>query len=88
VTIRRSDVGTIILEGACSVEDAEPLLQLLQATPTASVDWTSCRQLHTAVFQVVFASGSGPVGTCADTWVEQWLAPKLPGGRGRRSRKG
>jgi hypothetical protein len=84
VTIRRSDAGTIILEGACSVEDAEPLLQMLQATPTADVDWTSCRQLHTAVFQVVLASGIAPGGPCGDTWVEQWLVPKLPGGRGRR----
>ena len=84
MTIRRSDAGTIILEGACSVEDAEPFLQMLQATPTASVDWTLCRQLHTAVFQVVLASGSALVGPCGDTWVEQWLAPKLPGGRGGR----
>lgn len=84
MTIRRSDAGTVILEGACSVEDAEPLLQMLQATPTASIDWASCHQLHTAVFQVVFASGIAPVGPCGDNWVEQWLVPKFPGGRGRR----
>ena len=33
VTVRRDDSGTIVLEGVCPVEDAEPLLQLLQATP-------------------------------------------------------
>jgi hypothetical protein len=77
VTVRRSDNGTLVLDGACPVEDAEALLQLLQATPAAVIDWTQCRQLHTAVFQVVLASGRVPVGLCGDAWVAQWLAPKL-----------
>ena len=41
MTVRRSDNGTIVLDGICPVEDAEPLLQLLQATPTAGIDWTT-----------------------------------------------
>ena len=78
MTIRRSDEGIVILGGVCAVEDAESLLQMLQATPAASVDWTQCRQLHTAVLQVIMASGGSPTGPCGDEWVEQWLAPKLP----------
>ena len=78
MTILRSDDGTVVLDGVCAVEDAEPLLQRLQATPAASVDWTQCRQLHTAVLQVIMASGGSPMGPCGDVWVEQWLAPKLP----------
>jgi hypothetical protein len=78
VTVRRTDRGTVVLEGVCPVEDAEGLLQLLQTTPGAVLDWTRCRQLHTAVLQVVLASGSVPVGPCGDAWVAQWLAPKLP----------
>ena len=35
MTVRRSDTGIVILDGVCSVEDAEPLLQMLQATPAA-----------------------------------------------------
>jgi hypothetical protein len=77
VTVRRSDSGTVVLEGVCSVEDAEALLQLLQTVPGAMLDWTQCRQLHTAVLQVVLASGLDPVGPCGDAWVAQWLAPKL-----------
>jgi len=77
VTVRRSDNRTLVLDGACPVEDAEALLQLLQATPAAVIDWTQCRQLHTAVFQVVLASGRVPVGPCGDAWVAQWVAPKL-----------
>ena len=78
MTIRRSDNGMLLLDGVCQVEDAEALLQLLQTVPTAALDWTQCRQLHTAVLQVVLASGTVPAGPCGDAWVEQWLAPKLP----------
>ncbi len=75
MTVSRSDAGIVLLDGVCAVEDAEPLLQLLQATPAAVVDWTSCRQLHTAVFQVILASGVSPVGPCGDAWAARWLTP-------------
>jgi hypothetical protein len=78
LTIRRSDEGMVVLDGVCAVEDAEPLLQMLQATPGTAIDWTQCRQLHTAVFQVIMASGNVPVRPCGDVWIQQWLAPKLP----------
>ena len=77
MTIRRGDNGVIVLEGVCPVEDAEPLLQMLQAMPTADIDWQACHQLHTAVLQLVLASGRIPIGPCGDAWVAQWLAPKL-----------
>ena len=71
MTVRRSDNGTLILDGVCPVEDAETLLQLLQTVPDAAVDWTQCRQLHTAVLQVVLASGMVPVGPCGDALGER-----------------
>ena len=77
MTVSRSDTGTVVLDDVSAVEDAEPLLQMLQATPAAVVDWTRCHQLHTAVFQVILASGIAPIGQCGDAWVAQWLAPKL-----------
>jgi hypothetical protein len=79
VTITRGDTGTVILEGACAVEDAELLLQMLQSGPAAVIDWTRCSQLHTAVLQVILASGITPVGLCGDAWVAQWIASKLSG---------
>jgi hypothetical protein len=78
VTVRRSDYGTLVLEGVCSVEDAEVLLQLLQTGPAVALDWTKCHQMHTAVLQVILASGTVPQGPCGDALVRQWLAPKLP----------
>jgi hypothetical protein len=78
MTIRRGDDGAIVLDGACPVEDAEPLLQLLQTMPEARIDWRECSQLHTAVLQLVMASGRVPIAPCGDAWVAQWLVPKLP----------
>jgi hypothetical protein len=74
VSVRRDDRGNIVLEGRCSVEDAEPLLQLLQANPTARCDWRRCGYLHTAVVQVVVAASPNLVGPCGDPWIEQWMA--------------
>ena len=78
MTVRRGDTGIVILEGACAVEDAEPVLQMLQAAPTPAVDWTTCSHLHTAVVQVILASGAALTGPCGDKWVQNWVAPELP----------
>jgi hypothetical protein len=77
VTVRSADNGMLVLEGVCPVEDAEALLQQLQARPAATVDWTQCSHLHTAVLQVVLASGRNPIGPCGDPIVSRWLQPKL-----------
>jgi hypothetical protein len=78
MTVRRRDDGTITLEGACGVEDAEPLLQMLIATPDGPIDWSACERLHAAVAQVVLAAGVRPVGPCGDPWIGRWLAPADP----------
>jgi hypothetical protein len=78
MTVRRSDNNTLVLEGVCPVEDAEPLLQMLQNMPAAGIDWTQCRQLHTAVLQVILASDTPLIGPCGDAWAAEWLGPELP----------
>ncbi len=84
MTVRRSDYGAIVLEGACPVEDAEPLLQLLQTAPGAALNWTQCRQLHTAVLQIILASGTSPTGQCGDSWVADFFRPETdPNGNPR-----
>jgi hypothetical protein len=83
VSVRQEPDGTIVLEGRCEVEDAEPLLQLMQAAPDARCDWTRCSHLHTAVVQVVMAANPALVGPCGDPWIEQWVEPIL--GRSART---
>jgi hypothetical protein len=75
VSVRRHDNGGVILEGVCPVEDAEPLLQMLQANPAAALDWTRCSRLHTAVLQVILVARPVLAGRCGDPWIEQWVEP-------------
>jgi hypothetical protein len=74
VSVGRDHNGAIVLDGVCPVEDAEPLLQMVQKTPAARLDWTRCTHLHTAVLQVILAARIAPAGPCGDPWVEQWVA--------------
>jgi hypothetical protein len=76
VTVRLHENGTIVLEGSCPVEDAEPLLQMLQGVPRPTLDWTTCSHLHTAVLQVVVAARPPLIGPCADPWVARWVSSK------------
>ena len=59
MTVRRSADGRIVLEGACPIEDAEPLLQLLLAETECVVDWSRCDLAHAAIVQILLASGRG-----------------------------
>ena len=77
MSVGRRDNGVIVLEGRCAVEEAEPLLQMLQATPAAPCDWTRCSHLHTAVLQVILAARPALIGPCGDPYVEQWIAPRI-----------
>lgn len=74
MSVGRNSDGNIILDGKCPVEDAEPLLELLQATPSASLDWGRCSHIHTAVFQVVLAARPALAGSCGDAWIERWAS--------------
>ena len=77
MSVGRGDNGVIVLEGRCAVEEAEPLLQMLQATPAAPCDWTRCSHLHTAVVQVILAARPALIGPCRAPYVEQWIAPRI-----------
>jgi hypothetical protein len=72
MTIRRDDDGVIVLDGECPVEDAEALLQLLQAQPEGPADWSACTRLHTAVLQVLMAAAPSMRGECGDALVARW----------------
>ncbi|HEY0838017.1 MAG TPA: hypothetical protein VGE72_29165 [Azospirillum sp.] len=58
----RIDGSVIRLEGHCPVEEAEQLLELLQGGASVSLDLGECRSVHTAVLQLLLASGA-PVAT-------------------------
>lgn len=72
MTVKRDGDGVIVLDGECAVEDAEVLLEHLLARPAgqaATVDWSACSRIHTAVLQVLMAAGPDMRGTCGDLFV-------------------
>ena len=73
MTVRRLDPETIILEGACPIEDAEALLQLLSASPSATVDWRDCEGAHTAVGQILLATGASVRGPPRAAFLREWV---------------
>ncbi|MBP0496454.1 hypothetical protein [Roseomonas indoligenes] len=73
----RLDGDVIRLEGPARVEDAEPLIALLQAGERRAVDLDGCGPLHAAVFQVLLALRPPIRGTPADPFDARWLLPLL-----------
>ena len=75
MTIRRAD-DAIFLEGVCPVEDAEVLIEQLQAG-AALIDWSGCTHLHAACFQLLLFARLPLQGTPANPALARWLAPIL-----------
>jgi hypothetical protein len=86
----RLEAETIFLESECPVEDSATLAQHLSLYPQATVDWSECDSMHTAVFQVLLAVRPPLLGTPAGAFVGTHLArllgprdhepaPRLPG---------
>jgi hypothetical protein len=73
--IQRTD-ETILLDGVCAVEDAEVLLQQLQAG-AALIDWSGCTHLHAACLQLLLAAHLPMQGIPANPALARWLTPIL-----------
>jgi hypothetical protein len=78
VTVRLID-GAIVLEGACPVEDAEPLQSLLLQHPAAAVDWRACDAAHTAVLQVLLVAKPSICGRARAAFLQNFIRPVLIG---------
>jgi hypothetical protein len=81
MTVRLADDGTILLIDDCSAQDADQLLSHLLANPDATIDWGSCQTTHTAVIQVVLASGRIPAGDPQGKFLKTMIGPAF--GRAR-----
>lgn len=67
------------LEGSCSVEEAEELLQWLQANPQGKVNLKECEHLHAAVLQVLMAVQPPLSAEPSDLFLARWVAPAISG---------
>ena len=77
MTVKVSADGTIALEGACPLEDAETLQQHLLAHAGAAVDWRSCDAAHTAVIQILLAARPRLHGPPAGEFLRMHVEPLL-----------
>jgi hypothetical protein len=71
------EASTARLSGAIGVEDAEPLLAWLQATPSPTVCLAACEHIHTANVQVLVAAGATVSAWPGDEGLRRWLASAL-----------
>lgn len=76
MTVRR-DGDIIRLEGECRIEDAEPLVALLDGHPGLGVDLAACRLMHAAVLQALLFYGPAIVGEPAEPFLRTCILPNL-----------
>jgi hypothetical protein len=77
--------GRIRLAGACTMEDAEPLLRLALEERHSTIDWTACESAHTAVIQVLVALRPELRGPPANAFLQNWIAPSIGRNSGLKS---
>ena len=77
MTVRLADAATIALEGAGSLDDAEPLLRLLMANPSACVDWRHCDEAHAAVVQILLISKAKVLGPPRGAFLAEYIAGQI-----------
>ncbi len=68
---------TVVIDGACGVEDALPLLEYMQGNATARIDLRCCTTLHSAALQVVMAVANRVAVLPEEAFLSRWLTPLL-----------
>jgi hypothetical protein len=85
MTLRRLDETTIALEGICSIDDAEPLLERLINEPYLRVDWRSCEQAHAALVQILLVARPALLGPPCGSFLQNFVAPAMARAQARES---
>lgn len=72
--------GVIALSGACTIEEAEELYEAVRGVPEPSFDLSGSGYLHTAIVQVIMASGGAIVARPpeADAVIDACFAAPRP----------
>ncbi|MBP2297406.1 hypothetical protein [Azospirillum picis] len=64
-------------DAACTVDEALPFAEWLEATVPARVDLSACTELHTALLQLLLVARPAVAATAADPFLARWVAPLL-----------
>lgn len=84
----RIEQGVARLEGACGVEDAEPLFAALSAGRATAVDLSACEKLHGAAAQALLRFRVEITGWPTDAFLRDFVAPALERHRAGMDRLG
>jgi hypothetical protein len=74
VIVRKASAS---LQGVCTIEDAEPLVQWLLAHPGGKVQVKDCVNVHSAVLQALLVGRADLQGRPADDNLSAWLDASL-----------
>ncbi|OYX14935.1 MAG: hypothetical protein B7Z15_02245 [Rhizobiales bacterium 32-66-8] len=77
MTVRTDSDGIIHLEGLCGIDDAEPLLLSLLASPSRRVAWSLCEHAHMAIIQLLLLAQPSMEGPAMSAFLQQHVAPLL-----------
>lgn len=75
MTVQANNQGVIELSGRCGADDAEALQQRLLAMPGATVEWSNCEHLHSAVIQVLLVGAPRIRGAPKNAFLATHIAP-------------
>ena len=67
-----------VLEGVCTVEEAETLWEWLRNNPGGKINLKACEHIHTSILQVLMASGAKISALPADPWLTGLVECVLP----------
>lgn len=85
MSVKLQSHGVIELRDRCGADDAEVLQQHLLAMPgDATVEWSHCEHLHSAVVQVLLAGEPLLRGLPKNEFLSTYLAPLLGGRQSNR----
>jgi hypothetical protein len=73
----RLESGKIVLTGDCSVQEAEPLLAMLQSNPDFPVEISTATHLNAAVLQILMAFQPELTGEVNNSFLRRWIAPLI-----------
>jgi len=73
----RYDADLARFEAACTVEDALPLAEWLEATVAPRVDLSACTDLHTALLQLLLAARPAMTAGPEDAFLARYVGSAL-----------
>jgi hypothetical protein len=77
MSVHPKSQGMIDLSGRCGADDAEALQRHLLAMPGATVEWSDCEHLHSAVVQVLLVAAPRMRGAPKNAFLTAHIAPIL-----------